>query len=105
MQRSQSSDSVANALANDNVAQTKILTGTMTTYTGIGGSGKNVVFSSCSTCPTILWTEVGLYPGMLILKPGTLDEFDAKAACQPVAEIFTANRVGWCGQRNGAAQS
>lgn len=80
------------------------MTGKIATYVGLGGSGKEVVFSSCSKCPTVLWTEVGIFPGMIILKPGTLDDGDARTACKPVAEIFAANRVDWCGRKDGAAQ-
>lgn len=85
-------------------AKVRLLSGEMVNYTRRGGSGKDVVFFTCSRCPTVLWSECGAFPGMKVLKVGTLDDAGAQNACKPVGEIFTANRVAWCGSLNGAAQ-
>lgn len=43
-------------------------------------------------------------PGIHIVKPGTLDDLDVLNAGAPGAEIFTKDRVEWCGAIKGTAQ-
>jgi hypothetical protein len=55
-------------------------------------SGRVVRMHACPTCGTKLWNEPLASPGMLVLKPGTLD--DARWV-KPVGNIWTASAVGW----------
>lgn len=42
--------------------------------------------------------------GLIIVKPGTIDDIDAAGALKPGAEIFTKDRVKWVKATDGAEQ-
>ena len=86
-------------------AQVKQLTGTAKPFTRTGDSGKDIGYSLCDVCGTIMWGTLGVAPGMLVLKAGTLDDRTLEERVgAPQSEIYTRNRPGWCTAWEGVAQ-
>lgn len=61
----------------------------------------------CPNCPTLLFVEVEAFPGMKVIKAGTIDEEDRKFldGAKPGKEIYTKNRFDWCAPISGAEQA
>jgi hypothetical protein len=55
-------------------------------------SGRAVRMFRCAACGTRLWNAPLAFPGLLVLKPGTLD--DPRWAA-PVGNIWTDRRLPW----------
>lgn len=72
--------------------QVELLAGTLTAYDKPADSGRIVRMLGCSRCGIKLWNEPLATPGLLVLKPGTLD--DSRWA-RPVGNIWTASRAPW----------
>jgi len=50
----------------------------------------------CSTCGTLMYRIGSAFPGMSILRIGTVDDFNLhETKLRPRVEIFTKDRVGW----------
>jgi hypothetical protein len=47
---------------------------------------------SCARCGTKVWNEPLASPGLLVVKPGTLDDM---TWATPVGNIWTASRAPW----------
>ena len=67
-------------------------------------SGKNVKYTFCATCSTLMIVDGEAFPGMRILKPGTIDDKTFLDSSKPVQEIFTKDRPNWCATIDGAGQ-
>ena len=52
-----------------------------------------------------MWRETGSFPGMKVIKAGTLDDADALDKAKPVAELFAPERVSWVPEVAGAGQA
>jgi hypothetical protein len=68
------------------------ITGTMKTFSSIGGTGKPILRHFCPECGSSLAEEPGTRPGMVILNVGT---FDDPSAARPGREIFRDDGVPW----------
>lgn len=51
-----------------------------------------------------MWRDGPTFPGLKILKVGTLDDVDALAKAKPTVELFAPTRVEWVNEIPGAAQ-
>lgn len=68
-------------------------------------SGNTMENHFCSVCGTLMYRISSGFPGMLITRIGTVDDFDLhETALKPRVEIFTRNRVCWLNDVEGAEQ-
>ncbi len=67
-------------------------TGTLKTYVDRGDSGNQVLRRFCPECGSPILSEIGLDPGFVILKAGTLDD---TSIVRPQRHIFCASRQAW----------
>jgi hypothetical protein len=66
--------------------------GSLKTFSSVGGSGKPILRHFCPECGSSIAEEPGTRPGAVILNVGT---FDDPAVAQPVLEIFRDNALPW----------
>lgn len=66
--------------------------GETTTYRRRGDSGREQLMHGCANCGTKLWNEPLSFPGLLVLKPGTLDD---SSWATPVGSIWVASALPW----------
>ncbi len=55
-------------------------------------SGRVVRMLACAACGTKIWNEPLASPGLIIMKPGTLDDM---SWARPVGNIWTGSRAPW----------
>jgi hypothetical protein len=59
----------------------------------------------CSTCGGLMYRVGGAFPGMSILRVGTVDDFSLhETKLKPTMEQFTKDRVSWCPGIEGVKQ-
>ena len=59
-------------------------------------SGNNMTNYFCSTCGTLMYRVGEAFPGMSIMRIGTVDDFSLhETKLKPRVEQFTKDRVGW----------
>lgn len=59
----------------------------------------------CSTCGTLMYRRGARFPGLTILRTGTVDDFSlAETKLRPQVEQFIETRVSWSTPIQGAAQ-
>jgi len=59
----------------------------------------------CSTCGTLMYRVSSGWPGMSILRIGTVDDFHLhETKLKPQVEQFTKDRVAWLKGAEGAKQ-
>lgn len=59
-------------------------------------SGNNMTNYFCSTCGTLMYRVGAAFPGMSILRIGTVDDFNLhETKLKPRVEQFVKDRVGW----------
>lgn len=75
-----------------NAGDVELLQGTLKGFDKAADSGRTVRMLGCEACGTKVWNEPLSSPGLLILKPGTLD--DAGWA-EPVGNIWTDRALPW----------
>lgn len=68
------------------------LSGTLVAYDKPADSGRVVRMLACSVCGFKLWNEPLASPGMLVLKPGSLDD---PGWAVPIGNIWTASALPW----------
>ncbi len=76
------------------------ITGTMKTFTSLGGSGRPVLRQFCSECGSSVAVETGSAPGRVVINIGTLDE---PKSITPKLEIFCDDALPWV-RTTGATQ-
>jgi hypothetical protein len=68
-------------------------------------SGKQMTNYFCSTCGTLMYRVGEAFPGMSILRIGTVDDFSLhETKLKPRREIFVKDRVGWLNAVDGVEQ-
>lgn len=70
----------------------ELLSGTLVAFDKAADSGRTVRMLGCSQCGTKIWNEPLSSPGIVNVKPGTLD--DATWA-RPVGAIWTERAMPW----------
>jgi hypothetical protein len=68
------------------------LSGTLKTFSSIGGSGNPILRHFCPECGSSIAEEPGARPGVLVLNVGT---FDDPAVAIPGREIFRDDALPW----------
>jgi hypothetical protein len=68
------------------------ITGTIKTFTSLGGSGKPILRHFCPECGSSIAEEASRAPGMVVINIGTLD--DPKSVT-PEREIFCDDALSW----------
>lgn len=59
-------------------------------------SGNKMTNYFCSTCGTLMYRVGEAFPGMSIMRIGTVDDFSLhETKLKPRVEQFTKDRVGW----------
>nr|POE94692.1 hypothetical protein CFP56_16929 [Quercus suber] len=82
----------------------KRLSGTAKTWTRKGISGKDVEYTFCSNCCTLISVDAESMAGMTIVKPGTIDDSSVMESLKPGLEIFTKERISWVKPTEGTEQ-
>ncbi len=73
-------------------ADVELLAGELAAFDKAADSGRVVRMLGCRRCGTKVWNEPLSSPGLLIMKPGTLDDMSWAV---PVGNIWTASRAPW----------
>jgi hypothetical protein len=69
------------------------------------GSGHTMTNYFCSTCGSLMYRVGAAFPGMSILRIGTVDDFTLhETKLRPQREQYTKNRVGWLSPVEGMKQ-
>lgn len=69
------------------------MTGPVATYIDTADSGRTLQRRFCSTCGSSILSETAAFPGMLVLKAGSLDD---RSWVKPGVHVWTASRQPWC---------
>ena len=72
--------------------QLELLAGTPQTWFKTGSSGEPAINARCSVCSTWIYTKPQSKPGMLVLRPSSLDDHHW---FRPVAQIYTRSALSW----------
>jgi hypothetical protein len=68
-------------------------------------SGKLMTNYFCKTCGTLMYRVGEAFPGMSILRIGTVDDFNLQETkLRPQRELFVEDRVAWLSGADGATQ-
>ncbi|CAM1505914.1 Fc.00g115510.m01.CDS01 [Cosmosporella sp. VM-42] len=68
-------------------------------------SGGNMTNHFCSTCGTLMYRVGSNFPGMSVLRIGTVDDFNLhESKLKPQVEQFTKDRVSWFSGTQGVKQ-
>ncbi|MGE0415653.1 MAG: GFA family protein [Acetobacteraceae bacterium] len=81
-------------------AESLDLTGTLQTYVDHGDSGREVLRRFCPNCGSPVITDAAAYPGIHIVKAGTLDD---PGQVRPGRQIFCASKHPWMPILDGIA--
>ena len=73
-------------------AEAMALTGELKTFVDHGDSGRKVLRRFCPECGSPVLTEAEAYPGIRIIKAGTLDD---PGQVRPGRQIFCASKHPW----------
>ncbi|PYH42986.1 GFA family protein [Aspergillus saccharolyticus JOP 1030-1] len=69
------------------------------------GTGNTMTNFFCSTCGTLVYRVSTGFPGMSILRIGTIDDFNLhETKLKPRIEQFVKDRVGWLSAAEGVSQ-
>jgi hypothetical protein len=68
------------------------LTGPVTSYTDTAASGRTLLRKFCTTCGSSLLSEAQAFPGMIVLKAGSLDD---RTWVKPAAHVWTSSKQTW----------
>jgi len=82
----------------------KVLSGNPKSISKTANSGNTITSYFCGDCGSTMWRDGPSFPGLKIIKAGTLDDVDALAKAKPTVELFTPRRVDWVNEIPGAAQ-
>lgn len=82
----------------------KLLSGKPKEIAKKGDSGNVITSHFCGDCGSTMWRDGPSFPGMKIIKVGTMDDVNALAEAKPVAELFAPHRVEWVNEIPGADQ-
>lgn len=82
----------------------KVLSGNAKSISKIGGSGNTITSYFCGDCGSTMWRDGPSFPGLKVIKVGTLDDVDALAKAKPTVELFAPMRVDWVNEIPGATQ-
>ena len=52
-----------------------------------------------------MWRETPSFPGMKVIKVGTMDDIDALDKAKPAVELFAPQRVSWVPEVEGTTQA
>lgn len=69
-----------------------LIKGELVGFDKAADSGRVVRMLGCAQCGTKIWNEPLASPGLLIMKPGTLDDM---SWARPVGNIWTASKAPW----------
>lgn len=83
----------------------KVLSGSAKEYTVTADSGNKMTSYFCGDCGSTMWREGATFPGLAVLKVGTLDNAEALADSKPLAELFAPSRVPWVTAIENAKQA
>lgn len=68
-------------------------------------SGNTMENNFCSVCGTLMYRISSGFPGMLITRIGTVDDYDLhETVLKPKVEIFAKKRVCWLAGAEGVKQ-
>ena len=68
-------------------------------------SGETMTNYFCTTCGTLMYRVGARFPGISILRIGTIDDFNlAETKLKPKLEQFVPTRVAWFSGMEGAKQ-
>jgi hypothetical protein len=73
-------------------AQSVEITGTPSDHVRVAGSGNPVRRRFCPQCGCHLFAETPGYPGVIVVRAGTLDD---PSSIKPVANIWSSSAPGW----------
>jgi hypothetical protein len=69
-------------------------------------SGKAMANFFCSVCGSLMYRVGEAYPGSMILRLGTVDDFNLhETRLKPRVEQYTKDRVSWLCRANGIKQA
>ncbi|KAF8148525.1 Mss4-like protein [Mycena galopus ATCC 62051] len=68
-------------------------------------TGNTMTNYFCTTCGTLMYRVSSGFPGMSILRVGTVDDFHLhETKLKPKEELFSVNRAGWIPELEGVKQ-
>ncbi|KAF8148542.1 Mss4-like protein [Mycena galopus ATCC 62051] len=68
-------------------------------------TGNTMTNYFCTTCGTLMYRVSSGFPGMSILRLGTVDDFHLhETKLKPKEELFAVNRTGWIPELEGVKQ-
>jgi hypothetical protein len=73
-------------------ADAELIAGVLVGFDKAADSGRTVRMLGCAQCGTKIWNEPLSSPGLLIVRPGTLDDM---RWARPVGNIWTDRRLPW----------
>ncbi|KAF1957201.1 hypothetical protein CC80DRAFT_492004 [Byssothecium circinans] len=83
----------------------KVTKGTPKEHATKADSGNIIASHFCANCGSTLWRDGASFPGLKVVKIGTLDDPKALGDAKPQAELYAGGRVPWVAPVEGAAQA
>jgi hypothetical protein len=81
----------------------KLTSGTPKTISKTADGGNKITSHFCGDCGSTLYRDGASFPGLKIVKAGTVDG-DVLTEAKPGVELFASHRIGWVPEMDGAAQ-
>ncbi|KAF3392810.1 hypothetical protein F1880_008511 [Penicillium rolfsii] len=75
--------------------QFKVIAGSAKHHTQMHESGKQLTVYFCGECGSAIYKTHELFPGMVVILAGTLDDPQGLEHAKPMVELYSKNRVSW----------
>lgn len=72
-----------------------VIAGSAKSYTSTHESGKKLTVYFCGDCGSAIYKTHELFPGMVVILAGTLDDPQGVEQAKPVVELYSKHRVSW----------
>ena len=82
----------------------KFTSGTPKEHFKVADGGNGITSHFCGDCGSMMTRRGPSFPGLVIIKAGTLDDKNALSEFKPVTELFAKHRVDWVPEIPGAQQ-
>ncbi|KAF2193709.1 hypothetical protein K469DRAFT_712491 [Zopfia rhizophila CBS 207.26] len=82
----------------------KLLKGSPKTHVKTADGGNPITSYFCGDCGSTMWRDGDSFPGMNVIKVGTIDDTDAISKAKPGVELYVSRRVDWVPATEGTEQ-
>ncbi|KAF2238156.1 hypothetical protein EV356DRAFT_526676 [Viridothelium virens] len=82
----------------------KVVSGSPKEWAKKADGGNTITSHFCGDCGTTLWRDGATFPGIKIIKYGTMDDSESIEFAKPAMELYASQRASWVPEIPGSQQ-